>query len=308
MANISKPIVFFGTEDFSLTSLQALIDAGYPVVAVVTKPDMQKGRGHKLTPPPVKLLAQQYAIPVLQPMKLHQVAVDIAKLDHPIGVLVSYGKIIPQSIIDLFAPGIINVHPSLLPLYRGPSPIESAILHGATRTGVSIMKLSAAMDAGPVYRQITCDLSGSETAEQLYEILGSKGAELLVELLPAITDGTLAPTGQDDASATYCRLIDKADSTIDWNKTATAIERQIRAYHHWPQSRTSIGAVEVIITAAEVFPAHLHKPAGTVEITDDQLLVYASDTAIRIKSIKPVGKKEMPVQAFLAGYRTQITS
>lgn len=307
MTNISKPIIFFGTEDFSLTSLQALIDAGYPVVAVVTKPDMQKGRGHKLTPPPVKLLAQQHAIPVWQPVKLHEVADQIAKFDHPMGVLVSYGKIIPQTIIDLFSPGIINVHPSLLPLYRGPSPIESAILHGDNRTGVSIMKLSAAMDAGPVYRQITYDLSGDETAEQLYDILGHKGAELLVELLPAIADGTLAPTAQDDANATYCQLIDKTNSAIDWNKTAETIERQIRAYHQWPQSRTSIGTVEVIITEAEIYPAP-RKPAGTVEIVDGQLLVFASDAAIRIKSIKPIGKKEMPIQAFLAGYRTQVTN
>lgn len=307
MTNISKPIIFFGTEDFSLTSLQALIDAGYPVVAVVTKPDMQKGRGHKLTPPPVKLLAQQHAIPVWQPVKLHEVADQIAKFDHPMGVLVSYGKIIPQTIIDLFSPGIINVHPSLLPLYRGPSPIESAILHGDNRTGVSIMKLSAAMDAGPVYRQITYDLSGDETAEQLYEILGHKGAELLVELLPAIADGTLAPTAQDDANATYCQLIDKTNSAIDWNKTAETIERQIRAYHQWPQSRTSIGTVEVIITEAEIYPVP-RKTAGTVEIVDGQLLVFASDAAIRIKSIKPIGKKEMPIQAFLAGYRTQVTN
>lgn len=307
MMSISKPIVFFGTEHFSLITLRALIDAGFPVAAVVTKPDTQKGRGHKLTASPVKVLAQAHSIPVWQPTKLGDISSDIAQLDQPLGVLVSYGKIIPQSIIDLFTPGIINLHPSLLPLYRGPSPIESAILHGDKQTGISIMQLSAAMDAGPVYKQITHELTGTETAEHLYDELGRIGSALMVELLPHIADGTMQPTPQDDVLATYCQLIKKADGIIDWNQPAVQIERQIRAYHEWPQSRATIGAVDIIITKAQAVEIS-SQPAGSVEVIDEQLLIHTSDAALRIDTLKPAGKKEMPVQAFLAGYRSQISA
>ncbi len=306
--SISAPIVFFGTEDFSLGSLQALLDAGYPVAAVVTKPDTAQGRGHKITSPPVKLVAQKYNIPVLQPQKLSDISDTIKKLDSPVGVLVSYGKIIPQSIIDLFTPGIINVHPSLLPLYRGPSPIESAIINGDRQTGVSIMGLSARMDAGPVYRQEAITLSQTETAEQLYDTLGRRGSAMLVESLPSIIDGTLIPTEQDDASATYCQLINKADGVIDWTQSADSIERRIRAFHEWPQSRATIGSVDCIITSAHIRNDNFGA-AGAVKLdptSQTPLCIQAGSGQICIDSIKPIGKKEMPVQAFLSGYISQL--
>ena len=149
-------IVFFGTEDFSLVALEALVEAGFPVEVVVTKPDMPKGRGHVLTEPLVKTFAKKHGIQVWQPAKLNDINDDIAKLNNPIGVLVSFGKIIPQKTLDLFTPGIINVHPSLLPKYRGPSPIEAAILMGDQETGVSIMRLSAQMDAGEQLNEHPC--------------------------------------------------------------------------------------------------------------------------------------------------------
>lgn len=305
MTSISKPIVFFGTEDFSLLTLKALIDANFPIAAVVTKPDMPKGRGHSVVPPPVKTLAIDHGITVFQPSKLHEITEAISQLDSPIGVLVSYGKIIPQSIIDLFSPGIVNIHPSLLPKYRGPSPIETALLNGDTQTGISIMQLSAAMDAGPVYTQLPISTNGNETAEELYAHLGNLGAKLLIDTLPGIIDGTILPTPQDESTATYCRLIQKTDGVIDWSQTGASIERQIRAYHEWPQSRTTIGDIDVIITSAQTFLT-AKKPSGTIEIIDNNLFIYASDIALRIKALKPLGKKEMPVQAFLSGYRSRI--
>ena len=168
---MSKTIVFFGTEEFSAVSLRRLIDDGFSIPAVITKPDSKKGRGKKMVPSAVKILAEEYKIPVWQPRKLADIVSDIKSLDDPIGVLVSYGKIIPQSVIDLFSPGIVNVHPSLLPKYRGPSPIETAILNGDDKTGISIMQLSADMDAGPVYDQLEVGLDGNETAPQLEEKL-----------------------------------------------------------------------------------------------------------------------------------------
>jgi len=251
---MSKTIIFFGTEEFSLASLQALITAGYHIAAVITKPDSKKGRGHQLTPPSVKVLADQYNIPVWQPIKVTEINQQIKALHTPVtGVLVSYGKIIPQSTIDLFTPGIINVHPSLLPKYRGPSPIESAIINGDTQTGVTIMQLSAAMDAGPTYAVQIHPLTGNETRPELYRTLASIGAKLLIETLPSVLDSTLKPEPQNDADATYCSLLQKSDAVLPLHElTAIEAERRIRAHLGFPKSKVMIGDNPVILTKAHV--------------------------------------------------------
>ena len=288
----TKPIIFFGTEEFSATSLQALIDARFTIAAVVTKPDTKRGRGKTLTPPAVKRIAQKYDIPVWQPTSLRDIVSDITALQPVTGVLVSFGKIIPQSIIDLFSPGIINVHPSRLPQYRGPSPIETAILNGDTETGVSIMQLSAAMDAGPVYGFTAHNLNGTETTPELYDTLGDIGAAMLTSLLPGILDGTVAAQPQDDQNATYCPMITKADSTLNWTKSAAQLEREIRAYIPWPGSKTTLFGIDVTVTKAHVSPT---KSGGlSIQCGDKNYLV--------IDTLKPSGKKEMPAQAFLSGY------
>lgn len=292
----SPHIIFFGTEEFSASSLQALIDADFDIAAVVTKPDSKKGRGHTLIPPTVKVIAEQHAIPVWQPTKLSDISDGITALQPVTGVLVSFGKIIPQSIIDLFTPGIVNVHPSRLPLYRGPSPIEATILNGDQETSVSLMQLSAAMDAGPVYGYTPVELRGSETAPELYKTLGEIGAETLVTLLPGIVSGEITALPQEESAATYCRMIQKSDGTIDWQKPAAQIEREIRAYQPWPGSRTTLGTVDVIITRAHIASA------------PDELALQCGDGAyLIIDTLKPAGKKEMPLQAFLAGYSTRLS-
>jgi len=299
-------IVFFGTEDFSLTALRTLVEADFPVVAVVTKPDSPKGRGHAIIPPAVKTYAETHGITVWQPQKLADITDEIEKLDHPAGVLVSYGKIIPQATLDLFTPGIINLHPSLLPKYRGPSPVETAIAAGDKETGISIIKLIAAMDAGPIYRQIRIPLHGKETAEELYVELGRQGSELLVETLPPILDGSLQPSNQAD-DATYCKLLSKDDGTINWNTAAATIEARIRAYHIWPQSRTTLGDIDVIITAAEVIDSRDSIP-GSLTVENGSLIVGTGQDSLRILTLKPLGKKEMPVGAFLSGYHNHLGS
>ncbi len=310
MMNISQKILFFGTEDFSLTALKGLIEAGFPIAAVITKPDRQQGRGQRLTPPEIKRFAESCNIPVWQPEKLRDIEDAIRAFQPAVGVLVSYGKIIPQSTIELFNPGIINIHPSLLPKYRGPSPIEAAILNGDQETGVSIMQLSAAMDAGPVYDQFNYPLTGSEDQITLMDTLAKKGTERLIELLPSILNGSLLPTPQDDSHASYCQLIKKSDAAIDWNKPAVQIEREIRAYRSWPQSRTQLGRIEIIITkATAVGPIEEAAPGKidlTIESDTQTLLVSAGDGSIKIEYLKPLGKKEMPVQAFLAGYSKKL--
>ncbi len=308
MTQKSKTILFFGTEDFSAYSLEMLIKHGFLIGAIITKPDTRRGRSKQLTKPRVKELGETYNIPVWQPHKLSDIADNIRQFDSPVGVLVSFGKIIPQSIIDLFTPGIINLHPSLLPKYRGPSPIEAAILNGDAETGISIMQLSAAMDAGPVYSQEKVALHNTETAPELYEALGRRGATLLMESLPGITDGSMVPSSQDNAAVTYCQLITKADGSINWHNSAIQIEREIRAYQSWPGSRTTLGTVDVIITKAHTSSDSGEPGRLVINSTPQQSLgVYAQTGCLIIDQLKPIGKKEMPVQAFLAGYKNKLT-
>lgn len=306
MQHTSKTILFFGTEDFSAYTLNALISQGFSIGAIITKPDTRRGRRKELVKPLVKQIGEQHNIPVWQPAKLKDIAHDIAQFDAPAGVLVSYGKIIPQSIIDLFSPGIINVHPSLLPMYRGPSPIEAAILHGDTQTGISIMQLSAAMDAGPIYSQESAPLTGKETAPALYKSLGERGAELLTDILPSILDGTVQATPQQESTASYCQLIAKQDGVIDWKKPAAQLAREIRAYQGWPQSRAIVGIVETIITEASADSPFQGAP-GTLLVSSDALKINTGNGSLSVYRLKPLGKKEMPVTAFLAGYKDKLT-
>lgn len=250
-SGINVPIVFFGTEDHSLIALKALVDAGYSVAAVVTKPDMPKGRGKKLAAPAIKSYALENSITVWQPEKLKDITENIKQLGNPVGVLVSFGKIIPQATLDLFTPGIINVHPSLLPVYRGPSPIESAIINRDNKTGVTIMKLEAAMDTGPSYIQVPYALDFTETKPELYDTLFTLGANLLVSNLPKIISGELQPTPQDEPAATYCSLLTKDMSQLDLAKlTPGEAEAHIRAYLGFPRSRVTIGRYNLIVTKA----------------------------------------------------------
>ena len=251
MTNTSKTIIFFGTEDFSLYSLQALVEAGFSIGAVVTKPDTARGRGKKMTAPAVKVFAEAHNIPVWQPTKLSEIIDAIKAFDRPAGVLVSFGKIIPESVIELFSPGVINVHPSLLPKYRGPSPIESAIINRDSKTGVTLMQLAKAMDAGPIYYQVPYALDQTETRPELYELLGQLGANILIQQLPAILDGSLVPEQQDNDAATYCQLLSKNDSILDPRTTTPGqAEARIRAHLGFPRTRLAIGPYEVIVTKA----------------------------------------------------------
>lgn len=295
MTKTSQKIVFFGTEDFSARFLTALIDAGYNIAAVVTKPDTKKGRGHHLAEPLVKTIAKTHGIEVWQPQKLSEITERITALSPVTGILVSYGKIIPESIINLFTPGIINVHPSLLPRYRGPSPIESAILNGDDDTGVSIMQLIKAMDAGPVYSQATLPLAGTETKPELYETLGELGVTELLRVLPNILDGSLQPTAQDETAATYCQLLSKEDGILNpATQTAIEAERRTRAFIGFPKTRLLLGDHSYIITKAHV------SPQAATEL-DRQ---FADSNYLTIDElIAPNSGKNLTCEAFLRGYK-----
>jgi methionyl-tRNA formyltransferase len=294
---MSKTIIFFGTDTFSASALTALIEADYTISAVITKPDSKSGRGQQLSAPLVKQIAEEHDIPVWQPRKLIEVIDDIKALRETndiIGVLSSYGRIVPQAIIDLFRPGIINIHPSLLPLYRGPSPIETAIMNGDHQTGVSIMKLTAEMDAGPVYAQETYALHGTETAPELYETLSALGGRMLIETLPSIIEGNLLPSPQAN-TAIYCYLLKKEDALLRPNEmTAVEAERHVRAYLTFPKTKLSYNDETIIITESHILSGEPNQKDLIVACKDSSSLVIDA-------LIGPSGK-HMSGQAFKNGY------
>jgi methionyl-tRNA formyltransferase len=298
-------IVFFGNERLATgvtttaPTLQGLVDADYNVVAVISHNESTTSRSQRTLE--VAEVAEKHGIPVLLPAKPADIADQLKELQPDIGVLAAYGKIVPQSVIDLFSHGIINIHPSLLPLHRGPIPIESVILNGEAKTGVSIMQLVKEMDAGPLYGHAEIKLNGDETKEALAEHLLEIGGKMVVELIPGILDGSLVAVPQTDENATYDDLITKADSLLDFSKPAVKLEREVRAYLEWPKSRTTIGGKEVVITKAHIIDGNGNP--GDIWRDGKEFGFYTSDGIFVIDSLKPAGKSEMPAAAFLAGYR-----
>lgn len=306
-----EPIVFFGNERLATgvttqaTTLYKLIDAGYDIKAVVVNNEPTASRKQRELE--IAALANQYNIPVLNPSKPADIADQLRSYDAVIGVLVAYGRIIPQSIIDIFPRGIVNIHPSLLPLHRGPTPIESSMIEGSPETGISIMQLTKEMDAGPVYMQKKQHLNPNYSSKQLItDILLAAGGDLLISCLPPIISCSLQPTAQDDTKATYDKLITKEDGIIDWRKDAKRIKREILAYAGWPRSRATLGGKEVIITEVEVLDT-ITVP-GKISIDNNNLIIGCKWGAIKIIKLIPAGKKEMSAKAFIAGYGRSVTS
>lgn len=230
--------------------------------------------------------------------KLHELGDHTSQL----AVLAAYGRIIPQSVLDEFPLGIINIHPSLLPLYRGPTPIEQAILDGASKTGVSIMKLTAGMDEGPLYKQKTVHLSGNETKQSLTQQLQKLGADLLVDVLPSIASGDLSPRQQPHPDrATYSKKLTKQDGLLDWNKPADVLEREVRAFQGWPKSYTKLAQKDVVILATNI--SRFTGQPGAVVINNNEIHICCKQNSLQIIELKPAGKKAMTAEAFLAGYR-----
>lgn len=288
----SKKLVFFGTEQFSVPALKLLFQDDWNVIAIVTKPDSKSGRGQSLQEPPVKTIAQRAGIKVLQPGHLRDIYGEIKSLKPELGVLVSYGKLVPQNVIELFPKGIINIHPSLLPKYRGPSPVEAAILNGDEETGVSLMKLTAGMDEGPVYAQEVISLNGDETEPSLSSQLSQIGAELLAEHLEEIILGRLEGDPQDGALATYTKLLKKEDGWVDFNEPAIKIERKVRAYLSFPRTRAKIHNQEVVITKSRVA-----KTAG-----DGNLVIPCKNSYLEVLELIAPSGRTVSGADFLLGY------
>jgi methionyl-tRNA formyltransferase len=311
MKTMSKAILFFGNERLATgvhttaPVLQALVAAGYHVAAVIIAQE-DAGASRSSRELEISSIAERLNIPVLSPPSLKLAQDELATFNATAGVLVAYGKIVPTAVIHSFPRGIINIHPSLLPRHRGPTPLESALLAGEHKTGVSLMQLAAKMDAGPIYAQEIVTLMGNETKQELADQLAETGKSMLLANLPGILDGSLIPKAQDDSLATYDARITKSQGALgvlDWKQPAETLTRRIRAYHGWPRTRTTIGAVEVIITEA-------HSIAGTgapgsLYLENKQLGIHTGDGILIIDSLIPAGKRAMSGTAFLTGYTPQ---
>lgn len=302
----SKTILFFGNEQLAtgvttkLPILTRLVLNGYKVSAIIIP--SRSISNHPKTLSPVQLFAQKHDIPVIEVTKLADCLDSLSQFQPEIGILAAFGRIIPQALIDLFPKGIVNLHPSLLPAHRGPTPIESTILSGATESGISLMRLVSNMDAGPIFSQLKIKLSGKETKQALADKLGILGADELIRLLPAILDGTLSPLPQSTHQLSYDQRLSKQDSLLDFNKPAQQLEREIRAYQGWPRSRTTINQQPVIITQGKVL-IRPHTTPCKPQVVNNQLVIDTTDNALLVERLIPSGSKEMTGTEYLLGHK-----
>lgn len=294
----SKTLLFFGNERLvsglkktNAPVLRALIENSYTIAAVISHHTDGASRTNR--PLEVAKIAEEHNIPVFLPNKPGEIINTLADFNAEAAILVAYGRIIPQRIIDLFPKGIINIHPSILPKYRGPTPIESAIANGDTETGVSLMQLTAGMDEGPVYAQARIPLTGVETKFDLYDTLAAKSTQLLIDSLPSILDGSLSPVTQDDSQATYCQLLTKEKGRLDpATQTAVQAERLVRAYLGFPKTKLRVGDYDIIVTKAHVS----EQPASALDVPFKQGCLSVDEL------VAPSGRV-VSAEAFLRGHK-----
>ena len=294
--------VFMGTPDFALDTLHGLIDAGLDLVGVYTQPDRPKGRGNKLAAPPVKELALEQGIPVFQPVKLRapEAVAELQALAPDLIVVVAYGQILPQAVLDIPRFGCINVHASLLPKYRGAAPINQAVVDGETETGVTTMQMDAGLDTGAMLVKKAISIGPNETAGELHDRLAKVGRAAMDETIARLLDGSLRAEAQDDALSSYAPMMKKEDGLIDWSRSAMQIHNQIRGLAPWPGAYTSLDGETLKLADSELCAGA--GVAGTVLGADSAGVVVAcGDGALRIGELQLPGKKRLPAAEFLRG-------
>ena len=299
-------ILFMGTPDFAVPSLEALIQAGHTLCGVFTQPDKPKNRGMKLLPPPVKVCAQSYDIPVYQPTKLRDGSALslIQELEPELIVVAAYGRILPDEILAAPPKGCINVHSSLLPAYRGAAPINWAILNGDRETGVTIMHMAHDLDAGDIIAQTATPIDPDETAPELYERLARMGAELVVQVVAEMASGTASRTPQDHGKATLAPMLSKELSPMDWNRTALQLHNQVRGLLPWPAAVTTLNGSRCKVSATTVLEEHTKAEPGTILRADKAGIDLAcgEGTVLRIDQLQPDGGKRMKAADYLRGH------
>jgi len=301
-------IIFAGSPDFAVPSLQRLIASQHEVVAVLTQPDRPAGRGRRLTPGPVKQHALQHEVTVFQPAGLRPSEVQdrLSAFAPDLMVIVAYGLILPAAVLSLPEAGCINVHASVLPRWRGASPIQAAILAGDRQTGVSIMQMAEGLDTGPVFALEQTDIGARETAGELHDRLAELGADLLIRSVDPILNGVLAAIPQNEAAATYAGRISKAEALIDWSQSASEIDQQIRAYNPWPVAETLLDGERMrcwrAVTIADSVSSGLPGDTGRVAaVTEDGLDVHTGHGMLRIVELQMPGRRRMTAAAFARG-------
>ena len=299
-------IVFMGSPEFAIPSLESLA-AQYHVAGVVTQPDKPAGRGRKLAPPPVKVKAQGLGIPVIQPpsLKSDEVFAQLTSWAPDVIIVAAYGKILRQNVLDLPTFGCINVHASLLPRWRGASPIQASILHGDEQSGVSIMRMEAGLDTGPVLAMRALDILPEDTGESLTLRLAELGAPLLVEVLPAYLAGKIEPKAQDDTLATYAAMIKKEEGELDFSQSADELVRRVRAFNPWPGAYLDWEGSRLKVHQGHVIPASGLRP-GQRGVIEKKPAVAARDGWLVLDEVQPTGKKPMVGKVFLNGARNWI--
>lgn len=297
-------IVFFGTPQFAVPSLERLLASRHEVRAVVTQPDRPRGRGHKVVDAPVKAAAVKHGIPVFQPDRLRDPAVveKIAGWSPDLGVVVAYGKLIPRELLDVPRFGMINVHASLLPKYRGAAPVHRAVMDGEPETGVTIMRVADALDAGDMFASAVRPIGPDETSDVVEADLAEIGARLLLEVVDSIEEGTARPVPQDEALSTYAARLRKEEGLVDWSQPARRIHDRVRGLYPWPHAYTYLDGARLILLQTRVLPPVPGAAAGeVVDVSRDAIHVATADGVLAIERLQPEGKRAMTAREYLAG-------
>lgn len=298
-------LIFAGTPDFAATTLQTLLDAGHTVCAVYTQPDRPAGRGRKLTASPVKQIAQTQGIPVEQPINFKQQADrdTLAAYHADLMIVVAYGLLLPQAVLDIPRLGCINVHASLLPRWRGAAPIQRAILAGDTETGVCIMQMEAGLDTGPILSQVSCPILQDDTAQALHDRLARLGGETLIACLGDLPKHQQSATAQNDALSCYAHKLNKAEAHIDWQQTAQQITWQVQAFNPWPIAQTQWQGQVFRIwqsTVGEDEPTETQASPGTILSVNKQYIAVATgEGTLLLHQVQIPGKRAMAVADFI---------
>lgn len=302
-------IIYMGTPEFAVPVLESLVQSKHEVIAVVTQPDKQKGRGKAVSFPPVKEKALEYNIPVYQPVKAKDPAfMDFLETLKPDCIVVlAFGQILPKRILDMPKYGCINVHASLLPAYRGAAPMQWCIIDGQKETGITIMQMDAGIDTGDMLNRIVVPIAEKETGESLHDKMAVLGGPLLLETLEQAEAGTLKPEKQDDSKSCYAKMLTKELGNIDWNKSAVELERLVRGLNSWPSAYTSFRGKTLKVWEADVVQQNRTSVAGQiVDISGGTICVQTGDGILKLLEVQLEGKKRMKADAFLNGYRLEV--
>ena len=301
-------ILFMGTPDFALFSLRALVEAGEDVVGVVTQPDKPKGRGYTLTPPPVKVYAEEKGLPVYQPKTLRDEAFAelLRQIDPEVIVVVAFGKILPANVLDYPKYGCVNVHGSLLPAYRGAAPMQRAIIDGCAETGITTMFMADGIDTGDMLLKKSVAIDLHDTFETVHDKLGECGAELLLRTLALLEAGEITPEKQDDALATYAQKIEKEDCLLDFSRTAKEVHDRIRGLSPIPLSFTHTPDGRLLKIVASEPAEGSGRPGEVISLSGGRITVACGEGAVALLSVLPEGKKRMSAADFINGRRISV--